>query len=180
VPVGTDHYYLDRLADFAARCPDVTPPSYYADYGDKCLHQFRRTEPHLTAQGQRWLQRTLVDLQERLEHRRAGDPTGFGQIERDSDAFGKMVFEMHSDAYLGSGISDLPVSDLFKIAKTPDVADLVTAEGLKQLFEVISGMETDKDRTAPRRVLDVIFQRLKRIGILWERVHDFLRKRARR
>ena len=163
VPTGTDHYYMDRLADFAARCPDATPPSYYEDYGDKCLHQFRRTEPHLTAEGQRWLQRTLVDLQDRLEHRRAGDPAGFGRLETDSDAFGKMAFEMHSDAYLDSGISELPVSDLFRIANTPDVADLVTPEGLEQLLEVISGMETDGGRSAPRRALNAVLQGLNRL-----------------
>lgn len=158
----------------------MTPPSYYADYGDKCLHQFRRTEPDLTPDGQRWLQRTLVDLQERLERRRASDPEGFGRIERDSDAFGKMAIEMHSDAYLASGISELPVSDLFKIAKTPDIADLVTPEGLKELFGVISGMATDGDRSVPRRVLDAIVQRLNRLRLLWGRVTDLLRKRARR
>jgi len=178
VPTPTDHYYRDRLADFAARCPDTTPPSYYADYGDKCLHQFRRTEPHLTVQGQRWLQRTLVDLQERLEHRRAGDPEGFGRLERDSNAFGKMAFDMHSDAYLASGISELPVSDLFKIATTPDVADLVTPEGLEQLMEVISGMEADEDRRTPRRLLHAIVQCLNRLRLLLGRGHNFLTKRA--
>lgn len=102
MPRRTDHYYRDRLADFAARCPDATPPSYYADYGDKSLQQFRRTEPHLTVEGQRWLQRTLVDLQERLEHRRADDPAGFGRLERDSDAFGKVA------------VSGQPISVIFE------------------------------------------------------------------
>ena len=158
----------------------MTPPSYYAEYGDKCLHQFRRTEPHLTVQGQQWLQRTLADLQERLERRRASDPEGFGRIERDSDAFGKMAIEMHSDAYIASGISELPVSDLFKIAKTPDVADLVTPDGLKQVVEVISGIGADGDRSVPRHVLDAIVQRLYRLRLLCGRVTEPLRRRARR
>lgn len=55
------------------------------------------------------------------------------------------------------------MSDLFKIAETPDVADLVTPEGLKEHFGVISGMATDGDRSVPRRVLDAILQRLKRL-----------------
>ncbi len=95
MPTGTDHYYQDRLADFVERWPDAAPPSYYADYGDKCLHQFRRTEPHLTDQGQQWLQMTLVGLQDRMERRRAGDPVGFGRLERDSDAFAEMAFGRH-------------------------------------------------------------------------------------
>jgi hypothetical protein len=98
-----------------------------------------------------------------LEDRRASDPEGFGRIERDSDAFGKMVFEMHSAAYLDSGISDLPVSDLFKIAKTPDVADLVTPDGLEQVLEVIRGMKADRGRGAVHRVLDAIVRRLDRL-----------------
>jgi hypothetical protein len=139
------------------------PPSYYADYGDKCLRQFRRTEPNLSAQGQRWLQNTLVDLQERLEHRRAVDPASFGRLELNSDAFKKMAFEMHSAAYLASGISDLPASDLWKITKTPDVTDLVTPEGLKQIVEVIGGFGTAANPSAPRRLLTAVLRRFQRL-----------------
>jgi anti-anti-sigma factor len=91
VPTRTDHHSRDRLADFAARCPDATPPEYYADHGDKCRQQFRRTESHLAIRGQRWLRRSLVDLPEQLEHRRTDDPAGFVGLERDSDALGKVA-----------------------------------------------------------------------------------------
>ncbi len=168
VPTGTDHYYLDRLADFQERWPDDAPPSYYAKYGDKCLHQFRQTEPNLTSQGQMWLQTTLVGLQERMELRRASDPAGFGCLERDSDAFEEMAFQMHSQAYLESGISELPLSDLIKIAKTPDASDLLTPRGLREIFEVIAGMETGDEpgvfRQAIRNFVTMLRSRLRRDG----------------
>ncbi len=164
VQTGTDHYYQDRLADFERRNPEADPPSYYADYGDRCLHQFRRAEPSLTEQGQEWLQRTLVDLQERLEQRCIGDPAGFGRLEQDSDAFEKMAFNMHSDAYLSSGIADLPVSDLLKIVNTPDVADLITAQGLKEIFEVIAGADPNNNHTLAARVVGVVRQSVRRVS----------------
>ncbi len=163
VPIGTDHYYRDRLADFSTRCPTASPPEYYADYGDKCLHQFRRTEPELTALGREWLQSTLVDLQRRLEQRREQDPADFGRIELDSDEFAKMAFQMHSDAYLASGIAELPASDLWKIVNTPDIADLITPEGLAEIADVIGGVASVQAKAPIRRFLSPIIDRLSRL-----------------
>ncbi len=162
VPIGTDHYYRDRLADFGERRPAASPPEYYADFGDKCLHQFRQTEPELTPLGREWLQSTLVDLQRRMEERREQDPVDFGRLELDSDEFAKMAFEMHSDAYLASGIAELPVADLRRIAATPDVADLITPEGLAEIGEVIGGVASERTIAPLRRLLRSIVDRVLR------------------
>lgn len=91
VPWRTDHYYRDRLADLAARCPDATPPSYYVDYGVKSLQQFRRTEPHLTVEGQRWLQRALSTCGSGWSIAVRTTRQALVRVERNSDTFGKMA-----------------------------------------------------------------------------------------
>jgi hypothetical protein len=151
VPTGSDDYYRHRRADFARRTPDGVPPSYYLDFGDKCLHQFRRTEPDLTPEGQRWLQRTLVDLQVRMEQLRSDDPTAFGRLELDGKSFKNCAFEMHSEAYLASGIADLPLGDLRKIAGTPDAADLLTPSGQKEIAQVVRATAAKQLITKPWR-----------------------------
>mgnify|MGYP003477993674 CR=1 FL=1 len=151
VSCGTDSYYRDRRDDFLMRCPDATPPAYYEEYGDKCLHQFRQTEPDLTARGRVWLQATLVSLQAQMEDLRESAPAAFAELEHDSEAFSDAAFEMHSNAYIESGIAELPVSDLWKIARTPDVSDLLTADGVKEIVEVLQGVADGNGQTGTRR-----------------------------
>ncbi len=47
---------------------------------------------------------------------------------------------MHSAADLASGVADLPVADLWKIARTPDASVLLTAEGIEEIMEVLAGI----------------------------------------
>ncbi len=137
VATGTDTYYRDRHADFVARHPATAPPSYYARYGDKCLQQFLRVEPEFTPDGQAWLRRTLVQLQEMMEAARADDPAAFGALERDDDGFTRFAFSTHARAYLEAGLLRLPVDDLWRIVRTPDLVDLLTRDGVKEIVEVI-------------------------------------------
>lgn len=141
VATGTATYYLDRLADFRRRCPDVRPPSYYADYGNKCLGQFLSTQPSLSPRGQRWIDDTLELLQEMMEHQRRTDDLGFARMERDDDAFREFAFGTHSQAYQDAGVFELGLSDLWKIVRTPDLADLLSDDGLKEIVRLVLGRE---------------------------------------
>ena len=38
--VGDLDYYLEREADFEARHPDLEPPDYYTEYGDRYINEF--------------------------------------------------------------------------------------------------------------------------------------------
>ncbi len=141
VETGTEHYYLDRLADFRRRCPDVPPPSYYAAYGDKCLHQFLATRPQLSARGQQWVDETLRGLQEMMEDRRRTDASGFASLEHDDDAFRCFAFATHSRAYHQAGVMDLGVRDLWKIVRTPDPSDVVSDDGVREMLRIVLGQE---------------------------------------
>lgn len=140
VVTGTDSYYRDRRADFVRRHPTGEPPSYYARYGDKCLQQFLRVEPDFTPDGQAWLQRTLVALQELMEAARADDPAAFGALEQDGDEFTRFAFSTHARAYLDAGLLRLPVDDLWRIVRTPDLVDLLTRDGVKEIAAVLDAM----------------------------------------
>lgn len=43
---------------------------------------------------------------------------------------------MHSNAYMEAGLGELPIMDLFYIALTPNIEDLTSKEGRKQIGEV--------------------------------------------
>ncbi len=143
IPTGTDTYYADRLADFERRHAEVDPPPYYAEFGDKCLHQFRLVQPELSEPGQVWLEITLCTLQEMMEDKRRNDPHEFAELELDGDAFQKFASGTHSSAYVESGLFELPATDLWKILRTPDASDLLTVEGMTEIAKVVGQLETE-------------------------------------
>lgn len=134
--VGTLDYYKARHEDFVRRNPGKTPPDYYLGYGDKYANRFlKETAPKMTKGGQEWLQRTFVALQNKIEDMRQKDPAAFARLEQDPEAFRKFAYGTHPDAYVESGLSKLPPSDLVKVALTPDVKDLLTKDGIAQMVE---------------------------------------------
>ena len=142
VAIGTDTYYLDRLADFERRHSDLAPPPYYEELGDKCLRQFRLVEPHLSEHGQAWLERTLKRLQEMMEDRRQSNPREFAALELDGDAFHEFASSTHSAAYLESGLFELLATDLWKILRTPDASDLLTVDGMTEIAKVLRQLDS--------------------------------------
>ncbi len=134
--VGSVEYYRARHDDFVKRHPGLKPPPYYLEYGEKYALAFtRETFGKLSPKGQQWLQRTFVDLQTRIEHLRITDPTAFERLERDPAAFRRFAYDTHPPAYLQSGIADLPAEDLVFIAATPELSDLLTPDGIRQILE---------------------------------------------
>ncbi|MGC4067398.1 MAG: hypothetical protein QM784_22685 [Polyangiaceae bacterium] len=55
-------------------------------------------------------------------------------LEQRNDAFRSFAYGTHQDAYLNAGLRFLPVTDLARIAATPDLGDLLTVDGIKQLL----------------------------------------------
>ena len=141
VEPGTAHYYLDRLADFRLRSPGLSPPSYYADYGHKCLHQFLATKPALSPRGKRWVEDTMRLLQSMMEDERRRDAVRFAALERDDDAFTDFAFGTHSRAYDEAGVFELGVRDLWKIVRTPDLSDLLTDKGVREIVQLVFGLD---------------------------------------
>lgn len=141
VATGTASYYLDRLVDFLQRCPESSPPSYYADYGNKCLGQFLVTKPRLSPRGQLWIDDTLELLQEMMEQERRRDDVRFAEMEQDDDAFREFAFGTHARAYQDAGVFELGLYDLWRIVRTPDLSDLLTDEGLKEIARLVLGRD---------------------------------------
>lgn len=141
LPTGTDTYYRQRGADFVRRHPDQQQPSYYLEYGDKCLHQFRAVRPDLSSAGQEWLESTLQLLQEAIEDRLRDDPAGFDQLELDDQGFQDFAFSTHAQAYIAGGVFTLPAEDLWRILKTPDMTDVVSPDGITEVLQLLAGLD---------------------------------------
>lgn len=133
VEVGSPNYYQQRVDDFKARNPGMEPPDYYLGYGQKYMERFQALDStDLSSQGLEWRDRTTDALQQAIEDFRTRDPEGFANLERDPEAFREFAFGSHPDAYVNSGLYDLPVQDLLVIAATPDVQDVLSMEGINQ------------------------------------------------
>ena len=141
IPTGTRDYYKKRYDDFVRRNPGMKPPDYYLEYGQKYCDRFSSLGPKdLTPQGLEWRDRTLKALQDSIETKRMEDPVGFAQLERDPEAFKKFAYDSHPDAYVQSGLYDLPAQDMLKIGTTPDIKDLLTKDGVRQVVVALGKM----------------------------------------
>jgi len=130
--LGTNDYYKFRHEDFVKRYGSA-PPSYYLSYGGKYVEKFSNLKKDLSSQGQKWVDKTRLALQVKMEKALASVPG----IELFNEGFQDMAFDTHPDAYIESGLFDLSVTDLFKIGKTPELKDLSSERGRKQILEVI-------------------------------------------
>ena len=151
--VGTLEYYRQRNDDFIARNPDMEPPDYYMDYGDKYARRFtNELAPKLSERGQEWLIDARRGLQERIEAKRAEDPAAFAELERNPDAFRRFAYDTHPDAYLDAGLASLPPNDLIQIPLTPDRADLLSPDGIRQAVVAGGGVVADWGEAAGNAV----------------------------
>lgn len=141
IQTGTKDYYRQRHDDFVRRNPGMTPPAYYMEYGQKYLDRFSSLGPKdLTPKGLEWRDKTLKALQDAIETKRMEDPVAFAQLERDPAAFKKFCYDSHPDAYVDSGLYKLPAQDMLKIGTTPDLKDLLTKDGVRQVLVALSKM----------------------------------------
>jgi hypothetical protein len=134
--VGELDYYLEREADFEARHPDLEPPDYYSEYGDRYINEFAELAPDLSEEGQEWVAETRVNLQQAIEDRIAEDPEAFDRLEQDPEALRDFAFDTHSDAYLEAGFANLPPEDLLQIASTPTFEDFLSNLAIREAVEV--------------------------------------------
>ena len=140
--IGTKSYYVFREKDFKNRGENKKiSPDYYLNYGDKYCKSFKdKTRPNLSSQGKTWLDKTLIALQESIEKKLKVDP----KIELDSTKFRKYCFDSHPDAYIKSGLFKLGPEDLYQVAITPEWRDLLTAESMMQVLQIIKKWSTEK------------------------------------
>ena len=141
--LGSDRYYSWRAEDFKSRFMELQMPDYYLNYGDKYVQRFKNhTRPLLSEEGQYWLDRVLLILQQFMEDKLAQIPT----IELNHEAFTQFAFESHVLAYQEAGFKSLPFHDLVIIAFTPDLKDLFQLYGRRQLMELWKEYAIDHTR----------------------------------
>lgn len=151
VELGLD-YYEQRAEDFQERNPGLEPPDYYLDYGDKYAERFSSLDAtDLSPEGLEWRDKTLDALQQAIEDKRAEDPEGFAELERDPDAFREFAYGTHPDAYVDSGLFDLSIQDITVIGATPDIGDVLTRDGIGQTLVTLG-------KLSPGDLLDIAKQ----------------------
>ena len=134
--IGKVGYYEARKDDFVSRHSSASPPDYYMNYGDKYAKRFTTVlKPTLSGEGQAWLQRAFVLLQQAMENRLTTSRSAFATLELNGAAFRAFAYGTHPNAYVAAGLSKLPPSDLLKISTTPDMGDLLTIDGVSQMVE---------------------------------------------
>ena len=132
---GTRDFYLERYKDFRRRNPDSEAPKYYTDYGLKYFDRFHENKASMAPESQKWVDATGKALQTKMEAGRAKDPAAFAQLERSQEGFRKFAYDTHPDAYVESGLKNVPWADRVKVGLTPDVGDLANWSGVKQAVE---------------------------------------------
>ncbi|WP_447640673.1 MULTISPECIES: DUF6443 domain-containing protein [Chitinophagaceae] len=126
-------YYKNRFDYFRQNNPEMKPPDYYMNYGDKYIRRFVNiTKAQLSIEGQKWLYKALVNLQNAMDKGIEQDPS----IEYDNEKFTDFAFGTHADAYTNAGILKLSIMDKIKISLTVDPDDLLSSRGISQAAEV--------------------------------------------
>lgn len=137
VPTGTGTYYADRQRDFLRRHPDKTPPDYYLEYGQVYYDAFtKQLRPKLSADGQKWVDKTALLLQQKMEAK-VGNTTAekiqFDQLELSPGGVRNFAFSTHCDAYVEAGITSLSLSDQWAILKESK-SGMVSLPGIEQFL----------------------------------------------
>lgn len=110
--LGSLDYYRFRHSDFLRRNPDLQPPDYYLEFGERNLQTFvSETRPKLTVQGQQFLDTVKQDLQRRIENALNANPESFSELEKNSYAFRQFAYLTHISAYCEAGWENLPQQD---------------------------------------------------------------------
>src|SRR5690606_9483101 len=75
------------------------------------------------------------------------------KIELSNSGFKKFAFNSHVSAYEDAGLFNLPISDLLQIGTTPDMSDMLSPNGLRQVKQVgIDYMRQAKENPIPTTI----------------------------
>jgi hypothetical protein len=135
--VGSVQYYEERANDFARRNPEQAVP-YYIEYGDKYQKRFLSLRTQFGEKTQDWITKTHYGLQLAIEQERDKDINFFSQLEKQANKFRQFCFQTHVQVYVDSGFCELPGLDTVFIASIPDIADVLTYDGIIQAVQVLS------------------------------------------
>lgn len=102
------------------------PDGYLVGYGSRYAERFYRyTRPWMSSAGKKWIDATLVCLQEKLRERI--------DAQTSCEDVRTIAFDSHPECYVDSGFCQLPLSDWFAVAATIDGRDWLSKDALRQV-----------------------------------------------
>lgn len=126
--LGSVEYYKFRHDNFSKRFPNMEPPQYYMQYGDKYVRKFtNELYEKLSEEGKLWMVDTRLKLQLEIEDKLKED----AGIELDEEAFKDFAFKSHIKVYEETHAMDLCLSDKTSIVACMDMKDLFGEMGLQ-------------------------------------------------
>ncbi|WP_434574817.1 RHS repeat domain-containing protein [Riemerella anatipestifer] len=185
--LGHIGYYAWRDRDFRRQNPGKTAPDYYMEYGHKYINRFtNETSKTMSRSGKIWLREARKNLQVAIEDRLA-KPDG-ADLERDNDKFRSFAFDSHISAYWNETgkvpLYTLGAVDLTKILLTPDVKDLVSSDGLRQVKGMIGKFIVEKPEELKRilgdaydnkgEIMNLIENKAKKEGVSINKIKNAL------
>ncbi|WP_433831152.1 SpvB/TcaC N-terminal domain-containing protein [Flavobacterium anhuiense] len=171
--LGNTGYYAWRARDFMRQNPGKPVPDYYMGYGHKYINRFtNETSKTMSNSGKIWLKEARKNLQvaieDRLDSKKYKDAN---TIELNNDKFRAFAFDSHVDAYWNENgkvpLYTLGAVDLTKILLTPDVKDLASSDGLRQVKDMMGKFITEKPKDL-LRILGDAYDNMDTIQTLME------------
>ena len=148
--IGKDDYYSERFEDYKDRLKDKADENiYYISYGKKYYEAFKQNAEKMSPEGQKWVEATAINLQQMMESLLQANPN----IESNPDALYQAAFQSHPEAYIKAGFLNLDMSDKLIILMTIELNDLLSEEGLKQVF-AITGKQISYYLTNPNAAIN--------------------------
>ena len=142
LPTGDPNYYEQRYRAHIDTY-GTTPPDYYLSYGYKYANKFtKELRKELTDAGKAWVDQTVVELQYQMENfistSTSKNTSCNCEIQGNNNAFKAKAFDTHVPSYLKGGLlKTLPIKDKLKIGITPELKDLTSSDGMRQIKKII-------------------------------------------
>ncbi len=132
---GKPEYYERRYADYIKRYKNEDKSIYYIEYGLYYCNKFLdlKGSGKMSVDGNKWIDKTLVLLQEKLEYQVQSNP----ELEKNLDLLAVAAFKTHPEAYIEGGFLQLPLMDKLRIVETVRWKDLTSKLGREQINEVV-------------------------------------------
>lgn len=133
---GGPEYYRQRNADYLRRHKNNSVSNiYYMSYGLKYCEVFMALKEgkNVSEALKKWVDRTMVLLQEKLERLIHSNPT----LEDYPESLMVAAFRTHPEAYIEGGLLQLSIKDKLNIISAIEYEDLVSKLGRQQVAEVV-------------------------------------------
>lgn len=135
-PYGRPDYYLLRFAR-SRETLDSPGPDYYLTYGALYCAIFWGMRKRMSESGQDWFDRTVIALQELIDHLAEREPELFVEMEAEPPKFRNWAVGVHRQVYEKTGFHKLPFHDMALIANSLFLKDILGGVGMKTTLGIV-------------------------------------------